>query len=118
MKKILRRADTLEVKYAKRHEHDLDLFRSDSGFEKQEKDQPEHLLAFSLLRSFHWSFWLYGMTTLLTYSTFGPFFANISLLLRDRHNFSLVESGNIMALPSFVVCICFPLIGYISDKLN
>jgi len=23
-----------------------------------------------------------------------------------------------MALPSFVVCICFPLIGWLSDKLN
>lgn len=27
--------DTLEVKFAKKHEHDLDLFRKDSGFEEQ-----------------------------------------------------------------------------------
>jgi len=55
---------------------------------------------------------------LLAYSTFGPFFANVSVLLRDGYSFSLVESGKIMAMPSLVVCVCFPLIGIASDKLN
>ena len=35
VRKILKRADTLEAKYAKKHEHDLDLFRNDSGFEQK-----------------------------------------------------------------------------------
>jgi MFS family permease len=55
---------------------------------------------------------------MLAYSTLAPFFQNLSILLRDRYGYSLVESGRIMALPSIVTCVTFPFIGVASDKLN
>lgn len=116
----LKRVDTLEVKYLKKHEHDLELFMKESGFYKESKEDDEkvHIQAVRLVRSYKLSFWLYSFLTLLAYSTMNPFFANISVLLRDNYNFSLVQSGKIMALPSLIVCIFFPLIGYLSDKFN
>ena len=47
-----------------------------------------------------------------------PFFANISMLLRNCHGFTLVESGELMALASLTVTLLCPLIGYVSDKIQ
>lgn len=98
------------------------MFQKDSGFHRERDDGEEserfHVQAVNLLKSYYASFWLYGVLTMLAYSTMNPFYANISLLLRDGYEFSLVQSGKIMALPSLIVCVFFPLIGYLSDKFN
>ena len=57
------------------------------------------------------------MVIFLAYSTFVPFFANISMLLRHCYGFSLTESGELMALSSLTVTVLCPLIGYVSDKI-
>ena len=118
MKKILKRADTLEAKYQIKHMHDLDLFKKDVGIHDDQVEDKIHMTAWKLVKSFSWQFWLFCLISLFSYSTFGPFFANISILLRDGHNFTLIESGTVMALPSLIVCVCFPLLGYASDKIN
>jgi nitrate/nitrite transporter NarK len=54
----------------------------------------------------------------LAYSTFIPFFTNLSILLRQGFGFSLIESGLVMAAPSIIITFFCPLIGYLSDKFQ
>ena len=70
------------------------------------------------VKSFTWHFWLLNFVIFASYSTFVPFFANISMLLRFGFGFSLIEAGYMMAIPSFIVTLFCPLIGYISDLIS
>lgn len=122
IKQRLHRQDTLEVRYKKRHEHDLEFYDhhtdavANSGAAAKVEVKP--LGTWEIVKSFKTSFWVFNVVVLLAYSTFVPFFANISMLLRYCFDFSLVEAGQMMALPSLIVTLTCPLLGYISDKIQ
>ena len=41
-------------------------------------------------------FWLVMMVVIFNYATFTPFFANVTMLLRSKFEFNVVEAGEIM----------------------
>jgi len=101
-----------------RHAHDLQAILDEQTIEDSASNRSQRVTVMGTIKSFKWQFWLLNLVIFLAYSTFIPFFANISMLLRYCFGFTLVESGELMALSSLTVTVLCPLIGYLSDKIQ
>lgn len=106
----------MEKKYTKRHANDLQAIFDEHSAEEEPVERPKETIC-GTIRTFKWQFWIFNVIIFLAFSTFVPFFANISMLLRGCYGFTLVESGELMALASLTVTLMCPLIGYVSDKI-
>eukprot|EP00347_Sterkiella_histriomuscorum_P008166 403346132 len=80
--------------------------------------QKQGFISIAFIKTLSAQFWFFALVCLLSYCTFGPFQNNISLILRVRFGFGILEAGEIMAYLVIVSTVICPFIGYVSDKVN
>eukprot|EP00347_Sterkiella_histriomuscorum_P014054 403362335 len=120
----------------------LDKVNEDHLKRKQEREQltlipistdvipNQGFISLTFIKNLRAKFWVFSFVCMLSYCTYGPFQNNMSMILRTRFGFGILEAGEIMViqinsnqsifqayLAVIATALC-PFIGYVSDKVN